>query len=146
MLSCLYALLIKSNTFLNVPLTIVAAAVACNLALGHSMREAIDKACRYVNAGIRLSIPRGRGSGPINHFHSSYMLPFSPSDVCQRQSRSSRKLMEHRSHFVDYLISSTGTTWHNYTHHNFVQGLADGSLPVDAFQYYLVQDYLFLVC
>ncbi len=35
--------------------------------------------------------------------------------------------------------------WHAYTHHPFVQGLGDGSLPRSAFLHYLVQDYLFLV-
>lgn len=35
--------------------------------------------------------------------------------------------------------------WHDYTHHAFVQGLGDGTLPRAAFLNYLVQDYLFLV-
>ncbi|WP_137181541.1 TenA family protein [Roseomonas sp. AR75] len=35
--------------------------------------------------------------------------------------------------------------WQAYTWHPFVQGLADGSLPLPAFKRYLVQDYLFLV-
>ena len=53
--------------------------------------------------------------------------------------------MKHSSHFVEYLIAGAGKTWYNYTHHNFVQGLADGTLPIESFKYYLVQDYLFLV-
>ena len=35
--------------------------------------------------------------------------------------------------------------WQAYTHHVFVQGLLDGSLPRQAFLHYLMQDYLFLV-
>lgn len=35
--------------------------------------------------------------------------------------------------------------WDAYTRHPFVQGMADGSLPRDAFLNYLVQDYLFLI-
>jgi thiaminase/transcriptional activator TenA len=35
--------------------------------------------------------------------------------------------------------------WDAYCWHPFVQGLADGSLPLPAFRRYLVQDYLFLV-
>lgn len=35
--------------------------------------------------------------------------------------------------------------WHAYTHHPFVQGLCDGTLPRAAFLHYLVQDYVFLV-
>ncbi|KPU83368.1 hypothetical protein JI58_09035, partial [Marinosulfonomonas sp. PRT-SC04] len=35
--------------------------------------------------------------------------------------------------------------WHDYTHHAFVEGLRDGSLPNAAFLHYLVQDYVFLI-
>ncbi|MEP4195285.1 MAG: thiaminase II [Aliishimia sp.] len=35
--------------------------------------------------------------------------------------------------------------WRDYTHHAFVEGLADGSLPRASFLHYLVQDYVFLV-
>jgi thiaminase/transcriptional activator TenA len=35
--------------------------------------------------------------------------------------------------------------WHAYTHHDFVQGLGDGTLPHTSFLHYLVQDYVFLV-
>ena len=35
--------------------------------------------------------------------------------------------------------------WDAYCWHPFVQGLADGSLPLAAFRRYLIQDYLFLV-
>lgn len=35
--------------------------------------------------------------------------------------------------------------WHAYTHHAFVEGLRDGSLPHASFLRYLVQDYVFLV-
>jgi thiaminase/transcriptional activator TenA len=35
--------------------------------------------------------------------------------------------------------------WHDYTHHAFVEGLRDGTLPRKAFLHYLIQDYVFLV-
>ncbi|MGI9276666.1 MAG: thiaminase II [Endozoicomonas sp.] len=35
--------------------------------------------------------------------------------------------------------------WRDYCHHEFVQGLADGSLPLESFRHYLQQDYLFLI-
>lgn len=35
--------------------------------------------------------------------------------------------------------------WHRYTHHAFVEGLRDGTLPRTAFLHYLVQDYVYLV-
>lgn len=36
-------------------------------------------------------------------------------------------------------------TWWDYTHHAFVEGLRDGSLPRASFIHYLIQDYVFLV-
>lgn len=35
--------------------------------------------------------------------------------------------------------------WQDYTHHPFVAGLGDGTLPRQAFLHYLIQDYVFLV-
>lgn len=36
--------------------------------------------------------------------------------------------------------------WHPFTHHEFVEGMGQGTLPVERFKEYLVQDYLYLVC
>lgn len=35
--------------------------------------------------------------------------------------------------------------WDDYCHHPFVQGIGDGTLPLECFQHYLQQDYLFLI-
>ena len=35
--------------------------------------------------------------------------------------------------------------WRDYTHHAFVEGLRDGTLPRAEFLHYLIQDYVFLV-
>lgn len=40
------------------------------------MEKAVKKANAYIEAGIRTSVRLGKGSGPINHFHSTYTLPF----------------------------------------------------------------------
>ena len=49
------------------------------------------------------------------------------------------------SSLIAELISSTSEEWTDYTQHQFVQKIADGSLSEDAFKYYLIQDYLFLI-
>jgi hypothetical protein len=54
------------------------AAIACNLASGMNMVKAVKKANHYIEAGIKTSVSLGSGSGPINHFHSTYTLPFTP--------------------------------------------------------------------
>lgn len=54
------------------------AAIASNIASGMDMIAAVKKANNYVEVGIRTSTDIGKGSGPINHFHSMYTLPFTP--------------------------------------------------------------------
>ncbi|MEC9344764.1 MAG: thiaminase II [Pseudomonadota bacterium] len=43
------------------------------------------------------------------------------------------------------LKAAAAPEWQAYTHHEFVAGLGDGTLPQAAFRHYLVQDYLFLI-
>ena len=43
------------------------------------------------------------------------------------------------------LRDAAGTVWADYTHHAFVEGLREGTLPRKAFLGYLVQDYVFLI-
>lgn len=45
----------------------------------------------------------------------------------------------------EYFKADGQREWDAYTRHSFVTQLGDGSLPLPAFQDYLVQDYLFLV-
>jgi len=49
--------------------------------------------------------------------------------------------------FLEYVLERKDVQekWHEHVKHAFVAGLADSSLPISAFKYYLVQDYLFLV-
>lgn len=93
------------------------------------MVQAVKRACRYVEAGIKTATDLGQGNGPINHFHSTYTLPFPPG------------------RFVEYVLERADVqpAWKEHTEHAFVAGLADGTLPGDSFKYYLIQDYLFLV-
>lgn len=43
------------------------------------------------------------------------------------------------------LKADAAEDWQRYTGHEFVRRMGDGSLPVAAFRFYLVQDFLFLV-
>jgi thiaminase II len=105
------------------------AAIASNLAAGMKVARAVKLANQYVEAGIQTSAQLGRGSGPINHFHSLYHLPFAPG------------------HFIEWLLDRDDVRlpWHDHTHHAFVRKIADGTLPVEQFRTYLIQDYLFLI-
>ena len=41
--------------------------------------------------------------------------------------------------------TAAGENWKRYVEHQFVAGLADGTLPLEAFLHYLKQDYVFLI-
>jgi hydroxymethylpyrimidine kinase/phosphomethylpyrimidine kinase len=56
----------------------LASAIAANLASGKDMIRSVRNAVRFVEAGIKTSFDMGKGSGPINHFHSTYTMPFAP--------------------------------------------------------------------
>jgi thiaminase/transcriptional activator TenA len=47
--------------------------------------------------------------------------------------------------FFERMKSAASAEWRAYAEHAFTAGLADGTLPEEAFRTYLVQDYLFLI-
>ncbi|KAI4723435.1 hypothetical protein E4T48_00176 [Aureobasidium sp. EXF-10727] len=106
----------------------LASAIACNVVNGLSMKRAVRAAGRYVEAGIKTSVDLGKGSGPINHFHSLNIMPFPPGG------------------FVDWLLEREDVQkiWKEFTQHEFVERMGDGTLPVESFKFYMVQDYLYL--
>lgn len=106
----------------------LASALACNIALGLDIVQSVLAASRYVDAGIKTAVKLGQGSGPINHFHSIQVQPFPPGG------------------FVNYLLDryDVQPAWYEYTHHEFVERMGDGTLPPEVFKYYMIQDYLYL--
>jgi thiaminase II len=59
----------------------------------------------------------------------TYALPFGPGN------------------FIEYLLGrpDVAEAWKEHTEHIFLERLADGTLPIEAFKYYLIQDYLYLI-
>jgi hydroxymethylpyrimidine/phosphomethylpyrimidine kinase len=52
-----------------------------------------------------------------------------------------------RDRFIEYVLDRQDVqqVWHQFTHHEFVEGIGQGTLPIERFKAYLVQDYLYLV-
>ena len=48
---------------------------------------------------------------------------------------------------MEYLLERDDVkpAWHEFTHHEFVRRMGDGTLPRETFKYYMIQDYLYLV-
>lgn len=107
----------------------LASAIASNLAKGIPVPQAVKAACRYVQAGIQTAPGLGSGNGPLNHFHSTYTLPFSPG------------------HFVEWMLErpDVAPVWQRFVNHPFVMAMGNGTLPLESFKGYLVQDYLYLI-
>ncbi|KZZ93364.1 Phosphomethylpyrimidine kinase type-1 [Moelleriella libera RCEF 2490] len=105
-------------------------AISAGISKGSDVATAVRTACRYVEAAIRTAPKFGYGNGPLDHFHSLQSLPFSPG------------------YFIEYLLqrSDVRPVWDKYVHHPFVYAMGDGSLPLDSFKDYIIQDYLFLFC
>lgn len=107
----------------------LASAIASNLAKGFPLVKAVESGCTYISNGIATAPGFGAGNGPIDHLHSHFMSPFAPGK------------------FIDYVISRQDVKekWKAYTQHEFVKQLGAGTLDIEAFKFYLIQDYLFLV-
>ncbi|KAK4167684.1 putative hydroxymethylpyrimidine/phosphomethylpyrimidine kinase 2 [Cladorrhinum sp. PSN259] len=107
----------------------LASAIASNLGKGMEMKDAVKAGCRYVEAAIQSAPGLGKGNGPLNHFHSVYTMPFAPG------------------HFIEYLLErpDVAPVWKEYTHHPFVMAMGNGTLPIESFKGYLIQDYIYLI-
>lgn len=118
------------------------------MAKGMEVPKAVRAACRYVEAGIKTAPGWGKGNGPLNHFHSTYTLPFAP--WVARFFLSWVVWMgadDLRGHFIDYLLErpDVAPVWHQFVNHPFVLAMGDATLPLESFKGYLIQDYLYLV-
>ncbi len=47
--------------------------------------------------------------------------------------------------FTDILFEENKALWQKYLDHPFITGMEDGSLDIDAFKYYMIQDYHYLM-
>lgn len=48
----------------------LSSAIACNLALGHSLGQSIYNAKKYITGALRAGLDLGKGRGPLNHCYN----------------------------------------------------------------------------
>lgn len=107
----------------------LASSIAANLAKGQALKDAVENSILYVNQAISSTIKLGSGNGPVNHLHNISIRPFP------------------KGRFLDYLKAhpKVAPLWAKYVDHPFTIELAKKELPLDAFKFFLKQDYLYLV-
>ncbi|KAH8995894.1 hypothetical protein EDB86DRAFT_2921246 [Lactarius hatsudake] len=101
----------------------LSAALACALARGEPLAEAVKFATMYTHHGIAAAFPIGSGHGPLNHMHPLFSRPLNrptPSDPYP---------------LVRTLIRSNADVWKQYVRHDF------GTLSRERFLHFIKQDY-----
>ncbi|KAG7900517.1 hypothetical protein KL907_004635 [Ogataea polymorpha] len=106
----------------------LSSAVACNLARGTSLATAVENAIGFVNEAIRHA--EVKPNGPLNH-----------TWAIKRPHETSKN-----AGLLSFLMNHEKVVphWQKYTHHQFVRQAMEDTLPVEKFNYFLKQDYLYL--
>ncbi|EJD06229.1 uncharacterized protein FOMMEDRAFT_104743 [Fomitiporia mediterranea MF3/22] len=110
----------------------LSSAIACYLARGNSVMEAVRLASEYTHAGIKTAFSFGKGNGPLNHMHA-----FLPRVVPPPTK-------EDPYPFTRALIRSNASVWKQYVEHPFVKQLGEGTLRRESFLHFVKQDYQYL--
>ncbi|KAH3661819.1 hypothetical protein OGAPHI_005997 [Ogataea philodendri] len=102
----------------------LSSAIACHLARGAELATAVKNAVVYTNEAIRHA--EVKHNGPLNHVYA----------------------LAHPAEFnlLQYLISNSKVVphWNKYVHHEFVEQIHNKTLPLEKFDYFLKQDYVYL--
>ncbi len=107
----------------------LSSAIASNLAKGHDLDAAVERAKAYVSGALEAMLDLGSGSGPMNH---AFNLNGKPTKVMNMKT-------------TQRLLHVSKEIWAGYHKHPFVRGIASGTLDREKFQYYMLQDYLYLI-
>lgn len=93
------------------------------------MYEACCEGIRFVHNAITHAPGLGEGYGPVNHMHNIHIRPFAPGS------------------FIPYLLNhpKVKDLYRLYTSHPFTAQLGDGTLSLESFKFFLIQDYRYLV-
>lgn len=136
-------------------------AIASNLARGYSLAQAVYGGIEYVQSAVAIGCEVTKDfvkdNGPINHvyaveiplekmvtddtFTAGAVIPAEQSKSIPMSLPSGVKL------FTDYLQNHPAVKphWDSYIKHPFVARIADGTLDMRKFQFFVEQDYSYLV-
>ncbi|GAV51664.1 hypothetical protein ZYGR_0AF01350 [Zygosaccharomyces rouxii] len=136
----------------------LASAIASNLARGYPMAQAVYGGIEYVQGGVSISCQVAsshiKSNGPINHVYA-VEIPlegmvqdecFTAQDVIPATVNPKISNVVNGD-FFEYLVSHPKVQphWESYVHHDFVRQVAQGTLPRHKFQFFIEQDYAYLL-
>lgn len=135
----------------------LSSAIASNIARGYSLPQAVYGAIEYVQNGIiigcNVTQKHITSNGPINHVYAVEIpLEKMVSDDCfdAHSLVPKPKFTNHpeiKASFFEYLIKHPYVKphWESYINHDFVKQVAQGTLEPKKFQFFIEQDYTYLV-
>ncbi|CCK72487.1 trifunctional hydroxymethylpyrimidine kinase/phosphomethylpyrimidine kinase/thiaminase KNAG_0K01220 [Huiozyma naganishii CBS 8797] len=143
----------------------LASAIASNVARGYSIPQSVYGAIEYVqnavSIGCEVAQDHVKSNGPINHVYAvGIPLERMVEDECfsaheivvngnngkvNPQITNDLPLM--KKDFTSYLENHPKVKphWESYVNHEFVKKIADGTLKRSKFQFFIEQDYAYLV-
>ncbi|CCF57090.1 hypothetical protein KAFR_0C00950 [Kazachstania africana CBS 2517] len=142
----------------------LASSIASNLARGYSLPQAVYGGIEYVQNAVAIGCDvtkdHVRINGPINHIYAVEIpLEKMIADECFEADhildKYSMKLANNigigkpleKPSFVKYLQEHPRVKphWQSYIKHDFVKKIADGTLEPSKFQFFVEQDYSYLI-
>lgn len=116
----------------------LSSAITTHLGAGESSQRATLLGIEYVQASIARGISDlGKGAGPLNH--ASGIQRRAVPMRCRNPGMPSEQ-----TPLLICLLGACADDWERFTKGPFVEQVIDGSLPDEAFIYFLQQDYCFL--
>lgn len=122
--------------------------IAANLAHKYSLKEAIYGALEYVQCSIQLGESRLKPKflyetkPPLEEMMNDEF--FAAHDILAI-SRNNIKV-DSRCNFFQFLVEHPAVKlhWERYINHDFVRKVADNTLPIKQFKFYIEQDFMYL--
>lgn len=139
-----------SSIPLNAGASPIATAIASNLAHNFSLKESVYGALEYVHNTLLLRDNNNKS------FNFTYTLETPLTHMLEDECFTAKdlitipKLLKPENivdNFFKYLIQHplVKPYWDAYVNHDFVKHIADGTLPLKKFQFFIEQDYSYLV-
>ncbi|EDO18064.1 hypothetical protein Kpol_1045p51 [Vanderwaltozyma polyspora DSM 70294] len=146
---------IKTNNTHGTGCTL-ASAIASNLARDYSLPQSIYGAVEYVQNAVTIGCTVTKkhvtSNGPINHLYA-VEIPLEKM-VCD-ECFDAHEVVNHipnepspvANDFFTYLITHPAVAphWNSYVNHDFVKQVAQGTIAPKKFQFFIEQDYSYLV-